>query len=170
MGADASNCLRGRYLVFHLADRAYAVPVAAVEEIVPMAELAEVPGGPSFLAGFLNVGAKPIAVISLRRLFQLPVVERELFTPIVILKSARHPIALEVDAVKEIADIKDEDAVALGEGCVVNGFAVAAARLDGTTVLLLSPDRLLLEEERRRLAELADIARDRLAAVEAGTE
>ena len=169
MGADAAFSLRGRYLVFHLADQTYAVPVAAVEEIVPMAELALVACGPSFLAGFLDVGGELIAVISLRRLFKLADKSRELYTPIVILKSAPQRVALEVDAVREIADIADEDAVVLGDGCVLNDFALAAVRREGTTVLLLSPERLLLEEEQRRIAELADMARDRRAAVETVT-
>jgi purine-binding chemotaxis protein CheW len=169
MGADASCSLRGRYLLFHLADQTCAIPVAAVEEIVPMAELAQLAGGPSFLAGYLNVGGDLIAVISLRRLFKLAGKARELYTPIVILKSTPQRLALEVDAVREIADVADEDAVVLGDGCVLNDFALAAVRREGNTVLLLSPERLLLEEERQRVAELADMARDRRAAVEAVT-
>jgi purine-binding chemotaxis protein CheW len=148
----------------------YALPVAAVREIVPMAELARVAGGPSFLAGFLDIGGDLIAVVSLRRLFKLPDKSRELYTPIVILKAVPQRVALEVDAVQEIADITDEDAAVLGDGCVLNDFALAAVRREGRTVLLLSPERLLLEEERRRVAELADMARDRRAAVETVTE
>jgi purine-binding chemotaxis protein CheW len=169
MGVDAFS-VRGRYLIFLLADRMYAVPVEAVKEIVPMAELAQTAGAPSFLAGFLDVGGELIAVVSLRRLFKLPDRPRELYTPLVILNAASQRIALEVDAVQQIADITEEHAVVLGDGYALNDFALAAARLEGNTVLLLSPDRLFLEEERRRVAELAQMARDRLAAVEAATE
>lgn len=77
MGADVFS-VRGRYLIFLLADRMYAVPVEAVQEIVPMAELAQTAGAPSFLAGFLDFGGELIAVVSLRRLFKLPDRPREL--------------------------------------------------------------------------------------------
>jgi purine-binding chemotaxis protein CheW len=170
MGAGTSFSVRGRYLIFHLADQAYAVSVAAVEEIVPMAELVQVAGGPSFVTGLLDLGGQLIAVISLRRLFNLSDRRRELYTPIVILKAAPRPIALEVDAVQEIVEIKDEDAVALGDGYALNDFAFAAARVSGNHVLLLSPERLLLEEEHRRIAELAERTRQRLGALEAVTE
>lgn len=169
MGADVSSSLRGRYLIFHLADQAYAIPIAAVEEIVPMAELAQVAGGPSYVAGFLNVGGELIAVVSLRRLFKLADKNRELYTPLVILKSAPRCIALEVDAVQEIADVAHQDAIALGEGSVLNDFALAAVRRAGTTILLLSPERLFLDEERRRLAELSGLASERRASAEAVT-
>jgi purine-binding chemotaxis protein CheW len=169
MGADISSGLCGRYLIFHLAEQTYAVPIAAVEEIVPMAELAQVAGAPPFLAGFLDVAGHLVAVVSLRRLFALSDKPRELYTPIIILKAAARRIALEVDEVREIAAIADEDAIVLEGGCMFNDVASAAARLQGVTVLLLAPERLLLEEEHRRLQALSEMAGDRLAAVEAAS-
>jgi purine-binding chemotaxis protein CheW len=170
MGADTATTLRGRYLIFHLAEQAYAVPAPAVEEIVPMAELVHVAAAPSFLSGFLNVGGCPVAVISLRRLFGLAERPPELYTPLVILKDAGQQVAIEVDDVQEVAWLTGDDAVALGDDCALNGFATAAARLKGKPVLLLSPDRLLLEQEKRRVAELAEMAGKRLAAMQECTQ
>ena len=169
MGADSISPLRGRYLIFHLEDRAYAIPTGRVEEIVPMAELLAVPGAPAFLAGFLDVGGQLVTVISLRRLLGMPDRERELYTPLVILKASLQQIALEIDGVSQIVDICDDELVSVNEGCSLNDCASAVARLDGQSVVLLSPERLLLEQERRRVAELAELARQRLAEVEAAT-
>ena len=169
MGADSISPVRGRYLIFHLADRTYAVPTGCVEEIVPMAELFPVPGAPSFLAGFLDVGGQLVAVISLRRLLGMPDRAPELYTPVVILKTTPQPVALEVDGVSRIVDIGGDDVVPVTESCSLNDCASAVVHLDGQAVVLLSPERILLEQEQRRVAELAELARQRLAEVEGVT-
>jgi purine-binding chemotaxis protein CheW len=166
MGADSITTLRGRYLIFHLADRTYAVPTRCVEEIVPMAELFPVPGAPSFLAGFLDVGGQLVAVISMRRLFGMPDHKPELYTPLLILKALPRQVALEIDGVTRIVEIDDDDLIPVTEGSSLNICASAVVRLDGDTIVLLSPERILLEEERKRLAELAESTRQRLAEVQ----
>jgi purine-binding chemotaxis protein CheW len=169
MGADSISPVRGRYLIFQLADRTYAVPIQCVEEIIPIAELSAVPGAPEFLAGFLDVGGQLVAVISLRRLLGMPGHERELYTPLVILKASPLKIALEVDSVSRIAEIDPQDLIPVTDGCSLNDCASAVARLDGQAVVLLSPQRILLEQEHRRVAELAELARQRLAEAEVVT-
>jgi purine-binding chemotaxis protein CheW len=169
MGADSISLVRGRYLIFQVADRSYALPIRRVEEIVPIAKLTSVPGVPAFLAGFLDVGGRLIAVISLRRLFGMPDRAWELYTPLVILKVTPEQIALEIDGVARIVDIDDEDLVPLTQGCCLNDFASAVARLDGHVVVLLSPERILLEQEQRRVAELTELARQRLTKVDEAT-
>jgi purine-binding chemotaxis protein CheW len=154
---------RGRYLIFHHLDRTYAVPTRCVEEIVPMAELFSVPGNPSFLAGFLDVGGQPVAVISMRRLLGMPQRERELYTPLVILKALPQQVALEVDGVTRIVEVADDDWMPVADECSLNNFASAIARLEGQTVVLLSLECLLLEQEQRRVIELAELARQRIA-------
>lgn len=161
--------VRGRYLIFYLAERTYAVPIACIEEIVPMTELSPVPGAPSFLSGFLEVGGEPVAVISMRRLFGLPEGEREMYTPLVILKAATQKIALEIDGVTRIVDVDADDLIPVTEGCSLNNCASAVARVDGQAVVLLSPERILLEQESKRVAELGELARKRLAEIETGT-
>lgn len=166
MGADSLSLARGRYLIFHLADRNYAIPSRCVEEIVPMAELSPVPGAPSFLPGFLDVGGELVAVISMRRLFGMSDRERELYSPLVLLKAMPQRLALEIDGVTRIADIDGADLVSLTEGNSLNDCAFAIARLDGCAVVILSPERLLLDEEEKRVFELAEQARQRLSEVE----
>lgn len=169
MGADPISPMRGRCLIFHLEDRIYGIPIKCVEEIVPMAELSTVPGAPAFLAGFLDVGGQLVAVISLRRLLGMPDRERELYTPLVILKALPQQVALEIDGVSRIVDIDVEEAVPIAEKYSLNDCATAVIRLDEQAVLLLSPERILLEQELRRVTELAELTRQRLAVVETVT-
>ena len=166
MGADSITTLRGRCLIFHLADRTYGLPTKCIEEIVPMAELTTMPGAPAFLAGFLGMGGQLVAVISLRRLLGMPDRERELYTPLVILRALPQQIAIEIDGVTRIVDFSDVEVVPIAGKCSLNDCATAVIRLDGQSILLLSPERILLEQELRRVAELAELTRQRLAMVE----
>jgi purine-binding chemotaxis protein CheW len=156
-------------LVFGLSDRIYAIPTKHISEIVPMAELAHVPGSPDFLSGFLNVAGHLIAVVSLRRLFGLPDHERHLYSPLVILKSAPDRIALEVDTGLRIAEIVREDLMPLTEASSLNNCATAIIRVDGLSVVVLSVEHLLLEQERKRVARLAHLAGQRLDQMESVT-
>ncbi|HVT28020.1 MAG TPA: chemotaxis protein CheW [Lacipirellulaceae bacterium] len=169
MGAEKIQSRRGRYLIFHLSERTYAISIRNVSEVLAETELSWVPGSPSFLTGFLNVGEELIAVISLRRLWGIPDRERELYSPLILLRSESQQVALEVDRVSRIVDIADEDLVGVSEGSALNDSAISIARVDGTNVVLLSPSRLLLEEERRRIAELTELAQRRLTAAEGVT-
>jgi purine-binding chemotaxis protein CheW len=166
MRADSVSQGCGRYLIFQLLDRTYAVPTRFVEEIIPMAELFFVPGSPAFIAGFLNLGGQPIAVISMRCLLGMPDLERELYTPLVILKALPYQLALEVDDVTRVVEIMGDDWMPLADECSLNNCASAIARLDDQAVVLLSPERILLEQERRRVIELAELARQRLVEIE----
>jgi purine-binding chemotaxis protein CheW len=169
MGADFIPPVRGRYLLLHLADRTYAVPTLCIEEILPMAEVTPVPGAPPFLTGFLDVGGELAAVVSMRRLFGMPPRDWDLYTPLVLLKAAPQPIAMEVDEVTCIVDIDDDHLIPVADGYALNDCASALARVDGRAVVLLSPERMLLEQERRRVAELAESVRRRAAELETVT-
>jgi len=166
MGADSTFAVRRGCLLFRLAEQTYALPGECVEEIVPMAELSSAPGAPSFLSGFLEVAGRLVAVISLRRLWKLPDRARELYTPIVILKSSPRAWAIEVDAVTQIVEMHGHDLVPIADGCSLNDCAVAIARVEGSSVVLLSPDRILLEQEQKGVAELSELVRQRLAEME----
>jgi purine-binding chemotaxis protein CheW len=166
MAAVSNSSLSGRCLVFQLLDRTYAIPIGCVEEIVPMAELSPLPGSPSFISGFLNIGGQCLAVVSMRRLMGMPDCERQLYSPLVILKLRMQRIVLEVDTVSHIVDVADNELIPLSEGCSLNDCAMAIANIGGSSVVVLAPERILLKQEERRAAELAELARQRVAQME----
>ncbi len=52
-----------RSLVFRVAGRAYACPVTAVREVVPLVRLARLPGAPAAILGLINVRGSIITVV-----------------------------------------------------------------------------------------------------------
>jgi purine-binding chemotaxis protein CheW len=166
MGAGVITPVRGRYLTFRLADRSYAIPIRDVEEIVPVAELSVVPGAPSFLEGFLDIGGELVAVISLRGLLGLPNREWEFYTPLIILRATAPKIALAIDSIAGVSEISENDLSPLAEGSSINELATSVTRIDGRVVVLLSTERMLLDQEQKRVAELAEHVRQRILEVE----
>lgn len=149
---DAAS-LTGKLLVFEIAGQFCALPVEMVQEIVPMAALARPPGQPSLLEGFLNLHGTAVPVLRMHRLFDLPPAEPGLYTPLVILRGEGHPTALLVDGVIEISSAPADAFSPIRENSCFNNCSQAQVELDGRTIHLLSPERLLLEKERLCVAE-----------------
>jgi purine-binding chemotaxis protein CheW len=152
-------------LVFGIAGEFCAVHAGSVQEIVPMALLARVPGQPPLLEGFLNLRGTSVPVLRLRRLFGFPPAEPGLHTPVVILRGADCPVGLLVDTVIDVTGFQDRRPVP--ENGSFNDCAQALVESGGRTVHLLSTERLLLERERQCVAELREEAQRRLNELEA---
>ena len=78
-------------IAFALGEQVYALPLEAVREILPMAQLSRPPGMPSLLDGFLNLGGTSVAVVNLGRLFGSPNPPWQLHSPLLVLRSQQAP-------------------------------------------------------------------------------
>jgi purine-binding chemotaxis protein CheW len=128
----------------------YAMPVAAVREIVRLPEVTRVPGLPAFVTGLANVRGRVLAVLDLRPLLNLQAARGE---RLVILDradaesatSGRGVIGLIVDSALELVALPEGGLEPLPPGvpseaaAVVDGITV----VDGAPVAVLSPAGLL---------------------------
>jgi purine-binding chemotaxis protein CheW len=153
---------RQALVVFHLGQQAYAVPIDDVREIVPMARLSRPVGAPPLLAGLLAIGGQAIPAIHLSRLLEVPDSRPGLYTPLLILRAADHLLALVVERVSRIATVAEEAILPVRDNHSFNDCTIGIVNLDGQNVLLLSADRILLEQERECLFELESRKRERL--------
>jgi purine-binding chemotaxis protein CheW len=132
----------------------YAMPVAAVREIVRLPAVTRVPGLPAFVTGLANVRGRVLAVLDLRPLLQLqaPRGERlvildraDATAPAASSAAGRGVIGLIVDSALDLVALPEGGLEPLPPGVP----AEAAAVLDGITVLngvpvaVLSPPGLL---------------------------
>jgi purine-binding chemotaxis protein CheW len=164
MATIPSDSSRDRHVVFRLAGQVYALPTAAVEEVISRAELSSPPGAPQFLEGILRIGPRLISVVSLRRLWGLPDEAPGLHTPLILLKGL--PVALQVDAAEGVVDFSRAELSELPDGSSFNECSSKLVRTSEGHVLVLSAERLLLQQEQRRLLELATSEQQRLSALE----
>ena len=150
-------------LVFHLADQLAAIPLSDVESIAPMAHLARPPGAPSPLEGILNLAGKAVPVWRLDRLLQLPERPPGLYSMLILLKGISDcRTAVLVDRVSDILSVPESALLRVGAKDSFNACAEAEVSVEGRIVHLLSPGRILLEQEREALTEFQTTAQRRL--------
>jgi purine-binding chemotaxis protein CheW len=152
-------------VVFQIGGRACALRLGAVREILAMAELSRPPGLPALLLGFLNRSGRPLPVVRLAHLFDLEEPEPGLYTPLLIVESGARVLALLVECVTAVAETGGVIPLPLEDRATFCGCAESFVEIQGKTVPLLNADRILLEEERRRIAEFEAEEQRRLAAL-----
>ncbi len=156
-----------KLLVFQIGEHLCGLPVEQVREVLPPALLARPPGLVLLLEGFLNLRGTAVPILRTRRLFALPATTPGLYTPLVLLNNGGFPLALLVDKVLQIASIPEQAILPIRDKSCFNDCAQAEVALEALLIHVLSPERLLLEKERRCLVELQAIEQRRLEELEA---
>lgn len=95
-------------VVLRLDGREYALPVADVEEVLPMVAMVPVPGAPPWLAGVINLRGRTVPVVDLRTRLGLPPTEPGLRTPILVASAGGRPVGLIADEVVEALGLTGE--------------------------------------------------------------
>lgn len=149
-------------LVFELDGSSFAIPLAAVREILPLPLLSNPPGLPSLLAGFLNLGGQAIPVLNLKRLFGGPDSGSGPYSHIVVLRETSASLGLLVDRSAGTVALSPESLMPVSHGQSLNDCVEAGARIGNQTAHVLSVERLLLKQEQARVAELQAMEQERL--------
>jgi purine-binding chemotaxis protein CheW len=149
-------------VVFHASGLDCAFPLQTVKEIVPMAMLSTPPGLVPCLAGFLNLRGTAIPILLLDRLFDLPEQRPGLYTPLIILRTSDSPTGVLVASVQRIISAASAAFLPLPERHIFRDCATASIDVNGEIIYLLSPERILLENERSLLVELQAMEQERL--------
>lgn len=154
-----------RFVLFFAGGSRWAIPAQRVAEVLPTTELERPPGSPGVLAGFMNLGGRAMAVISVARLFDAePAGTDDLYHHVLRLAvpDDEAPIGLLVERVTDV-DAKGEGMAPLDAAQSVNGAVVGNLLVGSELAPLLDWGRLLLVEEERRIRDLAAAAQARLA-------
>ncbi|HEX3997932.1 MAG TPA: chemotaxis protein CheW [Pirellulales bacterium] len=143
-----------KMVILSIGQQRYAIPLAAVQEVLPLSVLSRPPRMPLILDGFLHLGETAVAVVNLPRLFNLPDAPTALYTPILLLRGSPPPIALKVDRVLGVVWVSDDAKMRLDDRDGCNGCLQGVAIIDDRVVIILSPQQILLSQETERLADL----------------
>jgi purine-binding chemotaxis protein CheW len=139
---------------FNLGSEEFAVDIAAVQEIVRMPEITQVPRSAEFVEGVVNLRGKIIPVVDLRKRFSLAVSPSTKSTRIIIVTIGGRTVGMIVDGVSEVLRL-GADAVEAAPELVTNtidaSFLRGIAKLEGRLLILLDLDLILNQEEARAL-------------------
>jgi purine-binding chemotaxis protein CheW len=163
--ARARTPVARQLLEIEMAGQLYGIPLVHVQEVVLMATLSGPPDLPRLLAGFLNLEGMAVPVLRLDRLFGLTEQPTGPYTPLVVLRGLGGPLALLAERVTRIRSVAETAVLLLPDNHVFNDCVEAMVTEDERVLLLLAPERLLLEKEQQCLAELQDREQTRLRAL-----
>jgi chemotaxis signal transduction protein len=149
-------------LVFRLGDECFGIRTRCLAEVFHLPRLMSPPALPPAVLGFADVGGTAVAVLRLDRLLGLREEPPHLYTPVLLLRHRSPPLALAVHGVVTTLVAEEDQRVPVEPGSSFNGCLEAEVASPLGTVHLLAESRLLLVEERERLAAFHDRAQERL--------
>ena len=146
---EKSNVEKGTYLTFHLEDELYAIEISMVKEIIALMKTTKVPKMAEYIKGVMNLRGIIIPVIDLRLKFQMPEVEPQMHTAIIIIQILNSNIGFIVDRVEEVISI---DAENLSEPPKFNAkvdteFVKNMAQVDKNVIMILDLEKILDEDD-----------------------
>ena len=92
-------------VTFSIGEEEFGVNILKVQEIIRTMEITKVPRAPEFVEGVINLRGKVIPVISMRTRFNMPVLEHDSNTRIVVMELGQKIVGFLVDGVSEVLRI-----------------------------------------------------------------
>ncbi len=105
VNSEALEKLNGKYLLFHVANTLYGVPLTLVTEIIQTNSITHLPGVAHHIKGILNLRGKIVPVIDVRLKFGLEERPYDDKTCIIVLDIHDMQIGLWVDSVSEVLSV-----------------------------------------------------------------
>ena len=139
---------------FNIGQEEFGLDIQRIQEINRMVDITRVPNSPEFVSGVINLRGKVITIIELRKRFGFPPKEKDKNTRIIVVELGEAVIGFIVDAVQEVIRIpknitEPPPPIVAGIG---SEYITAVAKLENRLLILLDPDRILLEKEKQQLA------------------
>ncbi len=145
-----SKPLANSYVVFHLADEEYGLPVAAVNSIIRFEEATPVPRAPHSVLGVINLRGRVIPVVDLHMRFKGIPFKPGTFSRIVVAEGAAGAVGVAVDSATEVTEFEPESVNPVPDGVLAPETARAFSGVverDGKLVILLNLDEAVPRSE-----------------------
>jgi purine-binding chemotaxis protein CheW len=140
-----------RLVMFTLAGHDYALPLEQVEQVIPTVEVTPLPGAPEIVSGIINLRGRIIPVLDIRRRFRLPGKEPGLNDHLLVARTSRRTVALQVDQAKGVA-VYPAGAVIAGKDIVPRTeYVEGVVKLADGLILIHDLETFLSLEEEQSL-------------------
>lgn len=147
------------YILLEIDNVAYAVPSEQVVRVEMVEKVTRVPNAPEFVEGVVSIRGQVIPVISLRKRFRLPPIEKNMRARLIIVRvegrGGERQVGMIADSAREFIAIDAEQIRPVPEGLSGPGvtYLDGVAALPRGLVLVINLPRLLDADERDTLAE-----------------
>jgi len=92
-------------VVFDLEGQRYALPLGAVDRVLPMVAVSSLPKAPAIALGVINLHGQVLPVLDIRRRFGLPTREYGLAARLLVVRSSRRVMVLPTDEVLGVQEV-----------------------------------------------------------------
>jgi purine-binding chemotaxis protein CheW len=152
-----------RFLTFYLDEEIYGVDIFDVKEIIAMMKTTPVPKTPLFIKGVMNLRGNIIPVVDMRIKFDMPEVEPQMYTAIVIITIENKNIGFIVDKVEEVVNVEEDNMSAPPEfgASVDTRFIKSMAKQKNKVIMILDLVALFGEEELSLVQNLSKTISDK---------
>ena len=136
----------------------HAIPIKAVEEVLPALPIETIPQCAGFVRGVVFVRGHLIPVLDAAERLGLRNHERPDEPHIVCLRTAGRLVGVEFDEAVDLMELEMDEFLAADQFGARSGLLTGLVERDGQIIRVLDPEQLLAKEE---LAELAEMPRTR---------
>ena len=132
-------------VTFRIGEEEFGVDILSVQEIIRLMQITMVPHAAAFIEGVINLRGKVIPVVNMRTRFNLPAVEHDGNTRIVVMEFNQKIVGFLVDGVSEVlripaSTVEPAPPVVCGIG---SEYIRGVGRLQDRLLILLDLDTLL---------------------------
>lgn len=147
---------RTQWVTFSLEDEIYGIDVMRVQEVLPLSEIAPVPGAPPYVLGIINLRGNVVTVIDTRMRFGLPPREPDNASRIVVIEAGDQVAGILVDSVAEVINVSESEVdTAPNVGNEESSRYIHGVVSRGEQLLILvDVDKLLSREEWEEVSSL----------------
>ena len=157
--SELESSVVSQWVTFSLENETYGINVMSVQEVLPMTEIAEVPGAPRYVMGIINLRGNVVTVIDTRMRFGLTVKDTDPSTRIVVVETNDQVAGILVDSVAEVVEVRDSEvdtAPSIGNEESSRYIRGVVSRHEGL-LILVDVHRLMSDEEWREVAAAAPL-------------
>jgi purine-binding chemotaxis protein CheW len=140
-------------VVFEVADESFGIDINAVQEIIRLQQITEVPRAPMHVKGVINLRGKVIPVVDLREKLGFMQGEETKSSRIVVVDIAGTTVGMIVDAVSEVLRISSEQIEE--PSSIIESYEQylrGIGKVDNRLVLLLDLEKVLPEAAAMKVA------------------
>ena len=137
-----------KVLLVRLAGDLYAIPIGAVEEVLPALPIEPVPQCPAFVRGVIFVRGHLIPVLDGGERIGAKAHERSDEANIVCLRIGTRLVGVEFDEVLDLLDLAGAEVLPSREIGARDGFFTGVVEQDGRLIRLLDPEKLTSAAEK----------------------
>lgn len=147
-----------KFVTLGLGNERYGIEVTRTKEIIARYEIVPLPKTPDFIEGIISLRGDIIPVVDLRKRFELPFVERDEETRIIVIEMRDFTVGIQVDRVYEVLKLT-EDAIEPPPPMVSGlkaDYLEGVAEVRGKLTTILNLDEIFSSSERIILGDVEE--------------